>query len=333
MDIPKANFISNQETEIERLVQTAKQVWSGFYIKKGFVVLPKISRGGILEVILPDIGLEKIGDIETVLREIKLNFPMKTPKLFKAKIGELMVQEKINVSFENEWKKVEADFWQVTRILVPETSNQIEEVEVRITSFGTICSYQFLSKDDKKLIVYIRQDGQIANLAEAILTGLIYPYLGEMGMVWEESEAMVDFVLKNSSLKKYFNEYQPTMKSLREKVSEENKNVSKDYLKQLGIKIEKALEINRNKVELWGKSIDSQLSKKQNLILKMMIENSGMVVTFDEVTKILWSDEEDRFSLWAMNKFVERLRIKLVSLGLSPFVLKTIRGRGVCLEN
>jgi hypothetical protein len=332
MDIPKAKFVCSRETEVERVVHAAKQTWSGFYIKKGFLVLPEIRSGGIREVVLPDIGLEKITDVEKILQGVSLNFPIKVPDVLETEILNKIEVGKVDADFENEWRRVEKAFWNVVNILVPEVAEKIKNVEVRITRYGTISSYQYLSKGDEKLIVYLRQDAQVSNLAEAILTAMIYPYLGELGMAWEESEAMVDFVIKNSILRDFFGEHTPTLKSLREKGVEKDRVESRNFIKKLGIVTEEALKINNKKIELLGKPIDSKLTKKQNEILALLISKKGTVVNFEEVSKILW-DDEDKFSLWAMNKFIERLRLKLVGLGLSPFVLRTVRGRGVSVEN
>jgi len=332
MDIPKLRYVSNKETEIERIVHTAKQMWSGFYFKKGFAILPKLIGNPAICVVFPDIGIETIPEIGEKLKNIKLNFPIEMTDDFRSEIDKKFEYTKIERTAEKEWKKIEADFWEVIGVLVPRMVETVEEIEVRTTRYGTIGSYQFLNKKSNKMIVYVRSDGNVANLAEAIVTGLVYPYLGEMGMIWEEGEAMVDFVLTNSKLSYVFSKYEPTLRGLRENNLEKLRDESKKYLKKMGIFLEKPIVINGGKIELYGKEIDRYLTVKQRRLMRLMLEKEE-IITFDEVAKILWNDDENKFSLWAMNKYIERLRNKLMTLGLSPLVLKTLRGRGICLEN
>jgi len=336
MDNLKAKFTSNKITETERVIHTAKQVWGGFYSKKGFVVLPELTSkiGGV--VVLPDIGLEKITDVENFLQQTKLNFPIKTNPEFLTKVESIVktdgVEDKIVDYIRNEWEKIEKEFWGVVKIIVPESVNKLESLEIRVTAYGSISSYKFMNKSDYNLIVYLRKDGGISSLAEAILTGLVYPYIDKMGLTWEECEAIVDFALKNSVLSKIFSEYTPTLFSLRSGRSKEILNISRKYLEKLKIRSETNMKIVNNGIELFGKSIEKQLTDKQSKLLKELLKNDKKILTFDEVGNILWPDDSDKYSLWAVNKFIERLRSKLVDLGLSPYNLKTLRGRGCCLD-
>lgn len=332
MDIPKINFVRNKKTEVERLVHTAKQVWSGFYFKKGFAVTPKLLTDSVSTVVLPDIGLEKIQNFEELLYKVVLNFPIVMPDELKNEICNLYKFVDSNTDFEKNWLKIEKPFWGMMEVLFPKILNNIKNVEVRVTEFGTISSYQFINKSSKKLIVYLRKDGDISNLAEAIMTALIFPYLNEMEMVWEEAEAMVDFVLTNSKLKTELGKYRPTLKNLRNVNRKTEIVESRKYLNKLGVCFEKPLTINRGKIELRGGIVDSKFTLKQKQLTIKLLENGGFL-SFEEVSKILWDDDENKFSLWAMNKYIERLRGKLINLGLMPQVLKTLRGRGICLEN
>jgi len=53
-------------------------------------------------------------------------------------------------------------------------------------------------------------------------------------------------------------------------------------------------------------------------------------INLDDIADLLWGQDEF-VSLQALNKFMQRLRIKLTQLGLPPTKLKTIRKRGYLL--
>ena len=55
------------------------------------------------------------------------------------------------------------------------------------------------------------------------------------------------------------------------------------------------------------------------------------IIGFDEVADILWRNEED-YSLWAMNKAMQRIRKKLVEIGLPENSLVTKRKQGYYLN-
>lgn len=336
MDIIEAKFVSNKTTEAERVIHTAKQAWAGFYTKKGFVVLPQLGteRDGV--VVLPDIGLEKIDNISEFLQRTKLNFPIETDKEFFVKVVSKLeidgVDEVIVSHIQKEWEKIEGEFWRVLRVLIPESVKRLKSLEIRVTEYGSVSSYKFLSELDNDLIVYLRKDAGVSNLAEAILTGLVYPYVNTMGLTWEEGEAVVDFALKNSVLSKVLGIYVPTLVGLRNIKSREMLETSKKYLVGLGIRLETSLKIANSRIELYGKLIEKDLTDKQSRLLRGLLESDKRLLTFDEMGIILWGDDENKYSLWALNKFIERLRNKLVNLGMSPYNLKTLRGRGCCLD-
>lgn len=336
MDIVEAKFVSNKTTEAERIIHTAKQVWVGFYEKKGFVVLPELGVENSGVIVLPNIGLEKIGKVSELLRRTKLNFPIKTNKEFFTEVVNKLetdgVGELILSRIQEEWKKVEGEFWRVSKVLVPEWAGKLDGLEVRVTEYGSISSYKFLNELDHKLIVYLRKDAGVSHLAEAILTGLVYPCVNTMGLTWEEGEAIVDFTLKNTVLSKVLGIYVPTLTSLRSAKSKEILEKSKKYLVSLGVRLETSLKIVNNRIELYGESIEKELTGKQTKLLKGLLESDKNLLTFDEVGIILWGDDENKYSLWALNKFIERLRNKLVGLGMSPYNLRTLRGKGCCLD-
>jgi DNA-binding winged helix-turn-helix (wHTH) protein len=56
---------------------------------------------------------------------------------------------------------------------------------------------------------------------------------------------------------------------------------------------------------------------------------NGEVVSHDEIAKALWGGKaEEKFSLWAITKLVQKIRAKLMSLGISSNLIYTVYGKG-----
>jgi len=92
---------------------------------------------------------------------------------------------------------------------------------------------------------------------------------------------------------------------------------------------EKIFEIDNDEVMLKGVSLSRILSTTEYLLLKYFITRPNVAITRDEIAKILWPIKtEDNYSQWAIDQAVKRLRDRLVSLRLSPAIIKSIRGIG-----
>lgn len=54
-------------------------------------------------------------------------------------------------------------------------------------------------------------------------------------------------------------------------------------------------------------------------------------MTYDELSDEIWGEGEFK-SFWALNKVVERLRHKLVAMGIEGSRLESVRGQGYLLS-
>lgn len=80
--------------------------------------------------------------------------------------------------------------------------------------------------------------------------------------------------------------------------------------------------------------IDSYFSKKERSVLKIVLNRTGEIVEREEIARSLWGDQwESKYSDWAVDQLVSRLRKRLKSLGIQKESLRTIRGRGLKYEN
>jgi len=73
----------------------------------------------------------------------------------------------------------------------------------------------------------------------------------------------------------------------------------------------------------------SDLSKTQEKILEAFIQKKNNILLRDDIAQIIWGENSfDKFSDWAINKTVSRLRSKLIAHGYPSEILTTIKGRG-----
>ena len=93
--------------------------------------------------------------------------------------------------------------------------------------------------------------------------------------------------------------------------------------KRINIVIEKK-EILFNNVQ-----VTYLFSKTEFNILKFFVQNANKPISRDEISKILWkTNADEKYSDWAIDQGINRLRKKLQKLGIGKNVIKTVRSFG-----
>lgn len=75
-----------------------------------------------------------------------------------------------------------------------------------------------------------------------------------------------------------------------------------------------------------------KLTKKEFLVLRLLYKSKRKIVSYDKIGEILWKDEPDKFSLWAISQIIRRLRDKLTNYFINPNVISSRRGEGYVLN-
>jgi hypothetical protein len=333
-----STFVWSPETEVERVAYTATVLTNGFYQRKGFVILPDFKTpGDIREVILPELDYLSIRGFWEKTAKIDRNFPLQMKDDYrKAMMAMVKPRLEINVTLmakrEKEWRKREERFWEYISATFPKAAMLASKVEIRLTRWGTGGSFKVLEvTKEQELIVYWRVDRSVATLAEVILSGLLMPYKQKYWFSWGEFEAMVDLLLGESALAKLFSNHEATVEGLKQ-IDLEKRHESERYLQRLGLpKVTSDLELNGRRIWVKGKGVEGMLSEREEAVMRLLVERRSELVSFDEVADVWWESGEFT-SLWALNKAMQRLRIKGVKLGLGQGWLKTVRKRGYVVE-
>ncbi len=80
--------------------------------------------------------------------------------------------------------------------------------------------------------------------------------------------------------------------------------------------------------------VDAQFSKMEKRVFKSLYNSRNQIVSRDQVAKAIWPREtEEKYSDWAMDRLIARLRKKLIGLGISKERIKTFRKKGYMLTS
>lgn len=327
------------ETEAKRLLHAASQIANHFYQIKGFLVLPEIPTKAPKSqiVIFPDLPYQTIHRFWDRAKAIDVsNLPLNVPeKLLKQTTALLNPTNPKYQTLKNNWTKAELQFLSHLQNLIPE-AKAVKKIILHPTTIGTICSFSlFDPKKDDTIHAYIRTDTNIYKIAEAILSALTRPQINAFNGTWSESEILVDWLLSHSTLattlKKHTSAaYTPTISSTRNKQQNGFYQQSNAYLKKLGIAPpqQPLLKLKGNQFHFKDHPL-KKLTSKDKKVLQAFLQKQTL--TTDDLATLLFKSTDD-FSLYAISKYIERLRKKLEFNGLPGSHIQTIRGKGYKLR-
>ncbi len=132
--------------------------------------------------------------------------------------------------------------------------------------------------------------------------------------------------------------------------SNHNQTVTK-YLSSIGLLksghccipiLLKYLQNNTSKMHLTLSDGDIHLNKinlrhsftsQENQVLKKLLDKPGHIISRDEIAEVIWRREaEEKYSEWAIEQLIKRLRRKLHDIGLHDDCIKTCRGEGYKID-
>lgn len=89
------------------------------------------------------------------------------------------------------------------------------------------------------------------------------------------------------------------------------------------------IDNNTNAIIFQGKPIEEKLTRQEYEILAYFLKEPNKVHSRDVLAETLWGKESyEKYSDWAIDQLMSKLRKKLTQLGLEANNLTTIRGRG-----
>lgn len=333
----------SERTEALCILHAAHQIAVGFYKVNNFIVLPFVPKTkGLNYVTFPDLPYTKIPRFWEKVKHLNIaDLPIKADMELVNSVIDLLRSANLPKpqidTLKNNWDKIQNKIIDTIYKIMPGKKGCVKKIIIYPTAFGTETSFNCITNKGE-VVIYIRQDKGIASIVEAIVTSItrqdIYKKLEGM---WQESEIISDWLVTESVLSPIVKMHDsagfvPTIKGVRIKQQVKLLAQSDEFYRKLGFSSSSSIfglngltpEINKKPVE--------NLSSTEKLILKLLIQRTGGIVSFDDLGNEIFKSDQD-FSLYAITKNIERLRNKLEANGVSGSYIQTLRGKGYLLKN
>jgi len=331
------------DTEAKRILHTAHQTYVGFYKNNGFIVLPKkVPTFNSNTVVLPELDFNSIPKFWKRVSKIDIYAnPMviDTTLLndFKNLLSKEILDQPNYAKTMELWKKAEKEIIKAIYEVLPDKKDKIKKITINPTKTGTVCSFDWDNKGE--FTVLLRDDQGIHKIVEALVTSLTREDVYEkLSGLWQESEIIADFLITQTKIAKVLekydgvDKYSATIKSLRVKDVGKLNTLSDEYYRKLRMpNYDTPFSLNGLTPEINKKPIENLTPNEKN-VMYMLIKKSNNIVSFDEIADTIFKDDNN-FSLFALSKFMQRLREKLEKNGISGSFIQTLRGKGYLLKN
>lgn len=324
--------------EYRKLFFTLSKVQNGWFKQKGFLATHKPLKD-LPDVVIPNWKL--FNDVNFWRKIEQIN--QKSTSYLTLQIKDLPELYDI-ISKETEiditeirvlWKAIEKEFTQYfTKFL--DHNSLINRVEVYLTRYGTRATY---NHSDSVVKIYLREDIDYSEIAFCTLAGLFHAQNGVTDFNvnaskynWAEKQNTIDYLMSQTALSDLFPNYTSLMYSLR------NNGINPEYVissnkiyNKLGFPVNLPLQIVQD-VVVWEDDPLPIFSKNEVLVIDNLLKNKGRVVTYEDISEVLWGEESyASFSLEAISKVVERIRKKFIDCGIYRQFILTKRGLGYIL--
>lgn len=326
------------QTEALRLLHSAHQIAVGFYKLNGFTPLPSLKNLKSDRVVsFPALPYSTIPRFWDQARKIDVStLPISADPQLVAQIIPLLSALKLApphmTHVKKLWQTHQAKILRQIFDLVPAKKGQVSQILIMPTSFGTGGSFSIHRQPGDPVIIWLRADKGVAEIVEAILTSLTrHSVYSELGGLWQESEIIVDWLLSFSPLGKLLKKLDIdvsstlTIKTTRSVQNADLVQESGTFLQSIGAPVIDISSLKNVPV--------NNMTHREREIFNLLLLRSPKLVTVDEIAEILFANNPEAFSLYAISKSIQRLRDKLEKNGVSGSYIQTKRGEGYLLVN
>lgn len=88
-------------------------------------------------------------------------------------------------------------------------------------------------------------------------------------------------------------------------------------------------EVQKGMIRFNGNDVTKNLTPLEVKLCSFFIEQKGRIISREEISVVIWGDQwEDKYSDWAIDRLIFRLRTKLHKMGAGRNILKTLKSRG-----
>lgn len=325
---PKIYINSSETSEAIHYIALSEHLYHSFYQKNNIYFLPRLERKHINCIYYPYIE-HNIKDfwIKSLQRHEKIenNNSEIIKKLIKANEFPQVHYENFEKTFLKDFKKT----WQLMRELTDDLLDEIEEIHLYPTNFGSICmQYSWFLKKHNIVKLFPRIDAPISEIYKMIIFERLCI---KNQYLWSENIAISEYITYNIVLKNFGMKKLSFLKATREKRDGILFKESKEYLKKLGFLSSESLNIRKNAI-FWNE-FDLNLTEKEKKFMKSLINNAGNIVNYEDIGKEIWGDLiDEKFSLQAISQIAKRVRAKLFNqCSVNIDVIRAVPKKGYVL--
>lgn len=341
------------DTEAGRVICTAETAARGFFASKGFYVLPYESARKMSgpTAFMPEIDYLSIPRFWHKIRSARVD--NRSPRDFAEALDLDSLRQEIKKQLirkpyssvkwqglKSKWQWIEKEFFKELEHFVPGIQSKVGMILIMPTRFGTSCSFSVPKSFPSDISIYLREDQSIYALAEAICTAVTrHGITHDLRATWEESELLVDWMVTKTKIATLLGSvspvsaYSPTLKTTRALSCAQMIVLSNDFCARLGLSSKNAEFIAVDDVIRYGDRTLRRISDKEKQVLRTMIEQKNKTVSHHEIARTIYQEKTaEKFSLWSVAKFMQRLRDKLEIEGISSHRIQTVYGKGFMLR-
>ena len=334
-------MVDNKTADLHAIHFSLYQFNRGFYNQNGWIPLNQITSGNrkMPDVVLPE---GRWGSyLENHTKNVNIYDGRTLYKADEKKLNELEQYTDIhkNKSANQNSKWLEKSYSFLDHVsaklstLFPEIKAKKIKITLGFSDYGTYGSNSVLDpqeiRQSKALDIQLRlrNDEPLETLAELLVSALVKAQYQES---WEKQEAVIDYIVSNilgfkvtGTLDRFSN------------LTPEAMAISQECTLRFGLPSSKLLMLSKDggEITFMGKNMSNKLSPYEYELLRLLIKKRYETATFDDIaSEIYKTDCDRRFTFWGITKNVQRLRGKLVDVGLPKTAIQNIRGVGFKLN-
>lgn len=339
------NVKYSKDAVVKTVYRCCGSVAQGYYLNKGFFPVTENFLNNPNSVGIPKTKFKKMAGFWEGVKQYKQNTipPKDKYYFFIAKELNLDKWDQACNDKKNElaryWEKIKIEFCKYISSSVSILKNKKITLDVFVVPFGTLCSFtcpKNLENENLTCTIYLRIDFAKTQLIEGIFSALLATFL-DSKFSWFERESIIDFLCLNAS--SYLNTSLKPIETipLARKInfSKHHFTNSRNFHHDNSLSFPSIFSITQNdNVQLFGKRLKLKYTSTERILLKELIQSPDNTITLEKISSIIWPKSSNyKFSLWAINKRIQRLRDKLQLEGLPRSALVTVKGEGYFLNN
>lgn len=322
-------YVTSIENQIGQYQLAAYSVNTGFFQKNRFYLLPTLPEKFRSRVILfPEIteyfsdfsqysqfDNYQIENLPAKVTDSITAYSSKHTKLLTACIDKL--KSGIN--------EIENKFTKALKEEFPNFPNY--EIEISPKLFGSYGSYSTTASKDI-IKIHPRYDSSVPSVLKTIIAYFAHKtgfdkdqYLNNQTFI--DKQVLAQRIAQSSRFAMFNFGKNGTIDMLKTKFVAKYAVESADYYGKLGFPIKPYITTT--------KQIPNLTDTEEKILTKLM-QNRCKIVSFDEISEIMWGDEAtEKYSLYAITKIIDRIKKKIYETGIHTALIHTQRSEGYLL--